>query len=85
MKKKKKTIKRIHVDQHVVKRNAKKGKGPYEPACTIQNRGKSIKCFEADIQGPSVVKYSPEKPLGCGARVWVETTSVVVADEEIID
>lgn len=20
-----------------------------------------------------VVKYSPEKPLACGARVWIET------------
>ena len=24
------------------------------------------------INGPSEVVYSPEKPLSCGARVWIE-------------
>ena len=24
------------------------------------------------INGPSVVVYSPDKPLSCGAKVWIE-------------
>jgi hypothetical protein len=29
------------------------------------------------IDGPCVVVYSPDKPLSCGARVWIETDSTV--------
>jgi hypothetical protein len=28
--------------------------------------------------GPSEVIYSPDKPLSCGAKVWVETHSEVL-------
>jgi len=27
--------------------------------------------------GPSRVVYSPDKPLSCGAKVWVETEAEV--------
>jgi hypothetical protein len=29
------------------------------------------------IHGPSEVVYSPDKPLSCGARVWIETQNFV--------
>jgi hypothetical protein len=29
------------------------------------------------IHGPSCVVYSPDKPLACGARVWIETEAEV--------
>jgi hypothetical protein len=29
------------------------------------------------IKGPSRVVYSPDKPLSCGAHVWIETESEV--------
>jgi len=29
------------------------------------------------IHGPSQVVYSPDKPLSCGAKVWIETDSTV--------
>jgi hypothetical protein len=29
------------------------------------------------IDGPCVVVYSPDKPLSCGAKVWIETDSPV--------
>jgi hypothetical protein len=32
------------------------------------------------IHGSSKVVYSPDKPLSCGARVWIETQ----ADVEVI-
>jgi hypothetical protein len=30
-----------------------------------------------EIKGPSKLVYSPDKPLSCGARVWVETEAEV--------
>jgi len=30
-----------------------------------------------EINGPSKLVYSPDKPLSCGARVWIETDSEV--------
>ena len=67
---------RIHVNQHVIKRNAKTGES--EPVLTVKQGRKNTYAHEVEILGPSRVVYSPEKPLSCGARVWVETESEVV-------
>ena len=67
---------RIHVNQHVIKRNAKAGES--EPVLTVKQGRKNTYAHEVEILGPSRVVYSPEKPLNCGARVWVETESEVV-------
>ena len=32
---------------------------------------------EVHIEGPCKIIYSPDKPLACGARVWIETNSEV--------
>jgi hypothetical protein len=32
---------------------------------------------EVIIEGPSRVVYSPDKPLSCGAKVWIATESPV--------
>ena len=32
---------------------------------------------KVEILGPSKVVYSPDKPLSCGARVWIETEAEV--------
>ena len=79
------TIKRIYVDQHVIRKNIKNPLGSLLPPCTVQNRGKSVKGFSVKIQGPSEVIYRPDKPLGCGARLWVETRSAVDVDGLIIE
>ena len=31
------------------------------------------------INGPCVVRYEPDSPLSCGARVWIETEAEVEA------
>jgi hypothetical protein len=71
------TIKRIHVNQHVIRQNKKTG--AQENVVTIQWRNKSYRVSVVDIHGESSVIYSPMKPLSCGARVWVETTAEVTA------
>ena len=32
---------------------------------------------EVTVNGPCKVVYSPDKPLSCGAKVWIETESGV--------
>ena len=34
-------------------------------------------CHEVEIMGPCKVIYSPDKPLSCGAKVWIETDSEI--------
>jgi len=70
------TIKRIHVDRHVVARNRKKGES--NPPITVQTSKGPHKAARVDILGLSRFVYRPEKPLACGATLWVETTAEVL-------
>ena len=67
---------KIHVNQHVVRSNKKHGKK--EPVLTVKTYKSNIYAHEVEIKGESKVIYSPDKPLSCGARVWIETESEVV-------
>jgi hypothetical protein len=69
---------RIHVNQHVIRRNAKAGTA--EPVLTVKRGRTNTYATAVEILGPSRVVYSPCKPLACGARVWVETTAPVSLD-----
>lgn len=73
-------IKRIHVNQHHIKANAK-GADPALPTLTVKTSKYNFKGDDVAIKGPSRVIYSPDKPLPCGAKVWIETTARVVVDE----
>lgn len=70
------TIKRIHVNQHMIRRN--KSTGEHNNVITVQWRNKSYPVEKVQIKGPAEAIYSPDKPLSCGAHVWVETTGEVV-------
>lgn len=71
--------KRIHVDQHAIRRNQRRHvHAPLEPPISVKTYKDNTKCFEVEIQGPSKVIYSPSKPLSCGARLWIETDAEVV-------
>ena len=77
------TIKRIHVDQHLIRKDIGAPIAERQPVLTVQNRGRSTKAKSVRIEGPSEVVYG-EKPLSCGARVWIETREIVVAYGERI-
>lgn len=70
---------RIHVNQHVIKRNHKEtDTSKHDPPLTVKTYKDNRKCDEAvilDKDGNAVawIVYRPEKPLPCGARVWIET------------
>jgi hypothetical protein len=65
----------IHVNQHAIKRNVKNGTD--EPVITVKNYKSNTYAHEVEVKGPSKVVYSPDKPLACGARVWIETEAEV--------
>ena len=65
----------IHVNQHKIKSNAKSG--AREPVLTCKTYKSNDYGHEVEIQGPCKVVYSPDKPLPCGARVWIETHAEV--------
>lgn len=65
---------RIHVNQHNIRANAK---GANLPVLTVKTYKENIKCNSVVIDGPSTVVYSPDKPLPCGAKVWIETEASV--------
>ncbi len=74
--------KRIHVNMHVIRRNQKTGER--EPTNTVKTYKTNTYAHEVDILGPSKVIYSPDKPLSCGARLWIETDSEVMVDGQTL-
>lgn len=74
MARRKKTI--IHVNQHRIRSNRKDGVN--EPVLTVKTHDSNTYAHEAIIRdeaGNEVARvvYSPDKPLSCGAHVWIET------------
>ena len=61
----------VHVNQHAIRRNIKAE--DREPVLTVKTYKSNTYAHEVAIDGPSKVVYSPDKPLSCGARVWIET------------
>lgn len=75
-------IKRIHINQHVIRANRKTG--ATDPCVTVKlGNGQNHYGHEVEIHGPSRVVYRPHKPLSCGAHVWVETESPVTVFESV--
>lgn len=72
--------KRIHVNQHIIRANGNKGED--NPPLTIKTSKKNHKAHAIEILGPSLVVYSPDKPLSCGAKVWIETDKPVMLDND---
>ena len=67
-------IKRIHVNQHIIRSNKKNG--TREPVITVKAGKQNIYCDRVLVEGLTEVVYSPDKPLSCGAKVWIETSDV---------
>lgn len=65
----------LHVNQHNIRANSK---GATLPVLTVKDHKQNRKGNRAvikDTQGNVVAEliYRPEKPLACGAKVWIET------------
>ena len=68
-------LKRIHINMHHIRHNKKHG--THKPVITVKSSGSNEYGHSVEIQGPSKVIYRPDKPLSCGARVWIETRSEI--------
>ena len=68
----------IHVNMHKIRSNKKNNTD--DPVITVKTYKSNNYAHEVDIQGPSKIIYSKDKPLPCGARVWIETEEKVVLD-----
>lgn len=65
----------IHVNQHAIRRNIKAE--VKEPVLTVKTYKSNTYAHEVAIKGESKLVYSPDKPMSCGARVWLETAAEV--------
>lgn len=68
-------LKRIHVNQGVIKHNVKNKEDL--PAVTVRWRGKSYTAAAVIVRGESRIVQRMQKPLSCGARIWIETNAEV--------
>lgn len=74
------TIKRLHVNQHHLRANRKDG--GKRPVFTIQTTKGPYYGHHVDIKGPSQLVARPDKPLSCGARIWIETRAEVIIEDK---
>ena len=66
---------RIHVNQHNIRAN---NKGADLPVITVKDYRRNRKVNQAVIMDGdrevARVVYRPDKPLSCGAKLWIETS-----------
>ena len=67
---------------HKIRANKKHGTN--EPVITVKTYKTNTYGHEVEILGDSKVVYSPDKPLSCGARVWIETDAEVKIDGQAL-
>lgn len=65
----------VHVNQHHIKANAKDGGN--RPVLTVKTYKDNRYAHEVELPDGCRVVYRPDKPLSCGARVWIETDGEV--------
>ncbi len=70
----------IHVNQQKIQQNRKNS--TQEPVITCKTYKENKYADEVIIYGQdgriaAKIVHSPNKPLSCGARVWIETTNKV--------
>ena len=74
----------IHVNQHRIKHNQKTG--DKLSVITVKDYKQNAYGHTASIQDSegnelARVVYRPDKPLSCGAHVWIETRADVVVED----
>lgn len=70
----------LQVNALVIKANKKHGRN--DPPLRIRkgrNGDNPVHAHTITLTGPSKIIHSPDKPLKCGARVWIETNHPVKA------
>lgn len=73
----------IHVNGGQIRTNRKTG--AINPVFTVKHGKENIKTNSVVIEGPSELIYSPDNPLHCGARAWIETLAPVKCNPSKLD
>lgn len=73
-------IKRLHVNQHVIRENLKTGDD--QPVCSAQTsrgvvRGRKIHIIDSAGNVVATLLQAMDAPLGCGARVYIDTQAEI--------
>jgi hypothetical protein len=71
-----KAITRICVNQHKIRSNSKHGTN--KPVIRVESRGIISYFHNLEIIGKCKLVYRPDKPLSCGAKLWMEVESDVM-------
>jgi len=75
----------IHVNQHKIRSNGSSGKRESVLTCkTYKSNSYAHQAviYDQDGREAARVVYSPDKPLSCGAKVWIETQNRVELIED---
>lgn len=67
--------KKIYINRHHIRANKK---GANKPVLTIATYKEKIRCNGCEILGDCRIVYKPDKPLNCGATVWIETEAKII-------
>ena len=61
----------ININSNIIRQNIKKSKSERKPAIAVKGK-KKIYVHQLEIPAPCRIIYDPDRPLDCGARVWIE-------------
>jgi hypothetical protein len=69
----------IHVNQHNIKANLKGSDKPVITCKTYKsnNYANNVNILDENGKIVATIKYSPNNPLSCGAKVWIETKNEI--------
>ena len=65
----------VHINKNVIQQNIKKKPEDRQPVIGIIGAQLGY-VHHLEIPAPCRIVYSPDKPLSCGARVWIEVLGV---------
>jgi hypothetical protein len=69
----------IHVNAHNIKANLKGSNKPVITCKTYKsnNYANNVNILDENGKIVATIKYSPNNPLSCGAKVWIETKNEI--------
>ena len=73
----------INVNKQKIKQNLRREN--LEPVISVKRYDSNTYGFSAQVNGPCEIIYRPEKPLDCGAVVWIETFASIEVKPKKID
>ncbi len=65
----------VHINKNVIQQNIKKKPEERKPVIAIKGAQLGYVNY-LEIPAPCRIVYSPDKPLSCGARLWIEVLGV---------